>query len=111
MSNIRTVLANNLKSNRQKNQFSQAKLAEKAGISTQYIAMIELSRQFPTPEVLERIASAFGILSHELFMVSKTPENALERLHKDIIKEVREVIVEILENALIDKHKNKINDK
>jgi hypothetical protein len=30
----------------------------------------------------------------------------MERLHKDIIKEIREVIVEVLENALANKHKN-----
>ena len=29
----------------------------------------------------------------------------MERLHKDIIKEIRQVIIEVLENALADKHK------
>jgi len=66
--------------------------------------MIELSRQFPTPEVLERIASAFGIEAYELFAVPPTPESSMERLHKDIIHEIREVIVEVLEKALADKH-------
>jgi len=104
MANIRDILANNLKENRKKNGISQAKLGEMAGISTQYIAMIELSKQFPTPEVLERIASALGIESYELFSVPPSPESSMERLHKDIIKEIREVIVEVLENALSDKH-------
>jgi len=105
MANIRNILADNLKENRRKCGLSQSKLAEKAGISTQYIAMIELSRQFPTPEVLQRIASAFGIEAHELFAVPPSPESSMERLHKDIIREVREVIVEELEKALADKHK------
>jgi transcriptional regulator with XRE-family HTH domain len=103
LNNLRDILANNLRTNRKKRQLSQAKLAEKAGITTQYIAMIELSRQFPTPEVLERIAAALEIKSHELFTVSQTPENAIEKLHKDIIKEVREVITEVLENTLNEK--------
>ena len=102
--NLREILANNLKKNRRKIGLSQAKLAEKAGISTQYIAMIELSRQFPTPEVLERIATAFDIEAYELFAVSSSPESSMERLHKDIIREIREVIVEVLEKALADKH-------
>ncbi|MCL2044463.1 MAG: helix-turn-helix domain-containing protein [Treponema sp.] len=105
MSRLREILANNLKAFRQKSGLSQAKLAEKAEISTQYIAMIELSRQFPTPDVLERIAVALGIEAHELFAVPPSPENAMERLHKDIIKEIRQVIVEVLENALADKYK------
>ena len=105
MKNIRDILADNLKENRRKCGVSQAKLAEKAGISTQYIAMIELSRQFPTPEVLERIAAALDIEAYELFAVPPSPESAMERLHHDIIKEVREVIVETLGNAFADKYK------
>lgn len=103
MINIRDVLAGNLKENRRKFGISQSKLAEKAGISTQYIAMIELTRQFPTPDVLEKIATVFGIEAHELFAVQPSPESSLERLHKDIIKEVREVITEVLEKKLADK--------
>jgi transcriptional regulator with XRE-family HTH domain len=105
MTNLRDLLAKNLKENRRRCGVSQAKLAERAGVSTQYIAMIELSRQFPTPEMLDRIAAALGIEAYELFAVPPSPENAMERLHKDIIKEIREVIVEVLENALAVKHK------
>jgi transcriptional regulator with XRE-family HTH domain len=104
MANLRDILAKNLKENRRKCGLSQAKLAEKAGISTQYIAMIELSRQFPSPEVLDRIAAALGIEAHELFAAPAFSESSIERLHKDIIKEIREVIVEVLGNALADKH-------
>jgi transcriptional regulator with XRE-family HTH domain len=104
MTNLRDILANNLKENRKKYGISQSKLAEKAGISTQYIAMIELSKQFPTPEVLERIAVALDIETYELFSVPPSPESSMERLHKDIIKEIREVIVEVLEKALANKY-------
>jgi len=104
MINLREILANNLKENRRKCGISQSKLAEKAGISTQYIAMIELSRQFPSPEVLERIAIALGIESYILFSVPPSPESSMERLHRDIIREVREVIIEVLEKALISKY-------
>ena len=106
MTNIRDILAKNLKKNRKKCGISQAKLGEKAGISTQYIAMIELSRQFPTPEVLERIAEALEIEAYELFSVPPSPESSMERLHRDIIKEIREVFLEVLETSLSIKHKN-----
>jgi transcriptional regulator with XRE-family HTH domain len=106
MTNLRNILAKNLKENRRKCGLSQAKLAEKANISTQYIAMIELSRQFPTPEVLDRIAAALDIEAYELFAMSPSPENSMERLHRDIIREIREVIVEVLEKALAGKHQD-----
>jgi transcriptional regulator with XRE-family HTH domain len=96
MLNLRDILANNIRENRRKSGISQAILAEKAGISTQFIAMIELSKQFPSPEVLERIAVVFGIETYELFTVPPSPESTIERLHKDVIKEIREVINELL---------------
>jgi len=89
-------LADNLKENRRKYGVSQSKLAKKAGISTQYIAMIELSRQFPSPEVLERIAAALDMEAYELFAVPPSVENVVERLRKDILKEVKDTIVETL---------------
>nr|AGS52841.1 hypothetical protein [uncultured bacterium contig00011] len=57
-------------------------------------------------KVLERIAVALGIEVYELFAVKSSPESSMERLHKDIIKEIRQVIVEELEKALADKHQN-----
>jgi len=100
MKNIRDILANNLKENRRKCSISQSKLAEKAGISTQYIAMIELSRQFPTPEVLERIAGALDIEAYELFAVPLSPEDAMERLRQDIISEMKQTFGDVVEQAL-----------
>jgi len=98
--NLREILAGNLKKNRRKAGLSQAKLAEKAGISTQYIAMIELTRQFPTPEVLEQLADALNIEAYELFSVQPSAESSMERLHNDIIREIKEVIIEVLEKNL-----------
>jgi transcriptional regulator with XRE-family HTH domain len=100
MTSLRDILATNLKKNRRICGISQAKLAEKAEVSTQYIAMIELSRQFPTPEVLERIAGALGIEAYELFLVASSPQNELERLRQDILKEIRQTFSDSLDQAL-----------
>ena len=103
MANLRDILANNLKENRKKCGLSQAKLSEKASISTQYIAMIEVSRKFPTPEVLERLARALEIEAHELFLVKSSPESAMEKLHDTLVGNIERVIGEAVEKALIDK--------
>ncbi|MDR1858591.1 MAG: helix-turn-helix domain-containing protein [Treponema sp.] len=92
MANIREVLANNLKKHRRKYGFSQDKLAELAGISSQYLATVETRRKFPTPEVLDRLADALGIETHELFAFDPTPQNELEKLRKDITGEVVKTI-------------------
>ena len=103
MANLRDILANNLKENRKKCGLSQAKLSEKANVSTQYIAMIEISRKFPTPEVLERLAKALGIEAYELFQVKLTPvspENAIEKLHDTLVLNIERVISEAVEKAI-----------
>ncbi len=92
MANIREILAKNIKEHRHKYGFSQDKLAEIAGISSQYLATVETCRKFPTPEVLDRLAEALGIETHELFTSAPTPQNELEKLRKEIIGEVVKTI-------------------
>ena len=88
MSNIREVLASNIKEYRRICGFSQDKLAELAGISSQYLATIETCRKFPTPEVLDHLAESLNIETHELFVFTSSPQKELEKLRQDIIVEV-----------------------
>ena len=105
MANLRDILANNLKENRKKCGLSQAKLSEKANISPQYIAMIEVSRKFPTPEMMERIAKALEIEAHELFLVKPSPENGMEKLHDTLVGNIERLISETVEKVLTVKRK------
>jgi transcriptional regulator with XRE-family HTH domain len=98
--NIREILANNIKENRRKCGFSQEKLAEKAGISTPFVAMIEVSRKFPTPDVLDRIAGALNIKTYQLFAVPVSPEEAMERLHESIIKDINQAVTDAVERVV-----------
>ena len=103
MTSLRDILANNLKENRKRCGFSQAKLAEEADTSTQYIAMIEVSRKFPTPEMLDRLAKALGIETHELFIVKPSPEGAMEQLHDTLVGNIERVVSEAVEKAITEK--------
>jgi transcriptional regulator with XRE-family HTH domain len=98
--NIRDILAGNIKENRRKCGFSQEKLAEKAGISTPFVAMIEVSRKFPTPDVLDRIAGALNIKTHQLFTVPVSPEEAMEQLRRDIVNEIKQTVGESVAEAV-----------
>ena len=100
MENIRQILAKNMKENRRKQGFSQVKLAEKADVSPQYIAMIEMCSKFPKPEMLERLATALNIKAHQLFEVSTTPEKAILLLRQDIITEMNQLAT-TMEQAVI----------
>jgi transcriptional regulator with XRE-family HTH domain len=107
MSNIREVLASNLKEYRRKNGFSQDQLAEIAEISSQYLATVETCRKFPTPEVLERLADALNVETQLLFNVSSTPEEAIEKLHQAVVTDIKQVVREAIRETLIEECKAK----
>ena len=85
MANLKEILAKNLKKHRKRLGITQPELAERAGLSTNYVGMIEVARNFPTADVLERLATALGIKSNELFSVSDSPERAMEQLQQSIL--------------------------
>ena len=85
MANIKEILAQNLKKNRRRLGITQPELAERAGLSTHYLGMIEIARNFPTADVLERLAAALGIKPNELFSIADSPEIAMEQLQQAIL--------------------------
>jgi transcriptional regulator with XRE-family HTH domain len=97
---LKEILAKNLRENRRKCGFSQEKLAEKVEISTQYLAMIEIARKFPTSQVLERLAKAMNIEVYELFLIEHSPRKELEQLRNDIINEMNQTFGNIVVEAL-----------
>jgi transcriptional regulator with XRE-family HTH domain len=92
MTNLRQVLALNMKKKRQILGLSQAKLAEKVNTAPTYIAMIELEKKFPSVEMLERIAKALVMDTTELFSVKPLPQDAIKNLHKAVLLDFEQVI-------------------
>jgi transcriptional regulator with XRE-family HTH domain len=111
MTNLREIFARNLRENRRKCGFSQEKLAEKAEISTHYLAMMEISRNFPTAEVLERLAGAMEIEVYELFLIDHSPRAELERLRQDIVSEIKQLVHEAMEQTGDTTYKGKAGDQ
>ena len=107
---IRDILAFNLKESRKKCGFTQEKLAEKAGISAHYLAMIEVSKKFPTPEMLDRIAQALEIETYQLFDVSATPEGVLLHLEQSILSNIEQLINVTIKQAIANEFKNYKNN-
>ena len=94
MASVKEIFAENLKKNRRKSGFTQENLAEKAGVSTHYISMIELARNFPKSEVIERLANALNIEVHVLFLNPHPHEGELEKLHQSIIAVIKQTVSE-----------------
>ena len=95
MIRLRSVLAFNMKAQRQILGITQAQLAERVNTSTHYIGMIEIEKKFPTPEMLERIAAALEIEPPALFSTETYPPpefKTLERLQKLVLSDISETI-------------------
>jgi len=95
MTSLRSVLAFNMKVQRQILGISQAKLAEKVNTSTHYIGMIESERKFPTPEMLERIAAALEIDAPILFSLKSYPASesgTIVRFQEQVLNDIAQII-------------------
>jgi transcriptional regulator with XRE-family HTH domain len=95
MKKIRNVLAENMKKNRRLRGLTQEQLAEKADVSSHYVAMVETCKTFPKPEMLERFAETLGIEPYQLFTVENDLNEPSERLHKKIIAEMKDMAIDI----------------
>jgi transcriptional regulator with XRE-family HTH domain len=90
MTDLREILAQNIKKYRRIRGFSQELLAEKAETSTTHIGMIEIGKKFPSPRMLEQIAGALGIDTPELFATGAVifvpaHDKSMNRLYQDIM--------------------------
>jgi transcriptional regulator with XRE-family HTH domain len=84
MTDLRKILAFNIKLYRKKLGLSQAKLAELVDVSDNYIALIETGRRFPSITMLELIAATLKIDILELFSI-KTIEVSDKKDMKNMI--------------------------
>ena len=104
MTNIRKLLADNLRAFRSESGLSQAKLAELAGTATHYIAMIEGCKSFPSPEMIERIAAALKKDPLDLFAMRPIQKNWQESILADIEDLIKKRILELNNNTEIPKN-------
>jgi len=98
MTDLRALLAYNMKERRRILDITQANLAEKIGTSTHYIGQIELKNKFPSPEMLQRIATALEIDSPQLFSMNTFTDEAIKRFQEGILADVGIAIAQAVDN-------------
>lgn len=92
MTNIRTVLAQNMKARRKELGISQAELAEKIDTSPNYISKIEAEKQFPSVQMIEKIAESLGIDSVDLFSTKREEISRIDKIQNDLIQNISEQV-------------------
>ena len=105
MTDIRQVLAENMKKYRKIQKISQEKLAEKIDTAPNYIAMIEVGKKFPSANMLGRIALALNVDTPELFTTNTVKflpntDKSVECIYQEILLEFKK-----FENVVTEKIK------
>ena len=106
MTNIRDVLANNLRQFRQARGWSQAYLAEKTETSTNYIGMLENSAKFPSSEMVHKLSYALGIDPTDLFSRDISPIATVKKYKKMALEDIH-----VLLNRLINEKIQQLEEK
>ena len=111
MTQLRQILASNIKKYRSLRGFSQMKLAEKVETAPNYIAMIETGKKFPSDSILEKVAKALGINTIDLFTCQADNIVALQiELVKDLHYKILNDITVLITNRMEELEKvNSLN--
>ncbi|MDR2021364.1 MAG: helix-turn-helix transcriptional regulator [Treponema sp.] len=106
MACLREIFAYNLKEKRRKCGFTQAQLAEKVDVSTHHIGMLEIARNYPTLELVERLAGVLDVEIYELFVDPLSSREELKRLYQIVANDIERVVGEAVQKVFAGKCKN-----
>jgi transcriptional regulator with XRE-family HTH domain len=93
---LRELLSVNIKRFRNRRGWSQAKLAEKLDISTNFLSDIETKKGWVSPLTLVKFAAALDIEVYELFK----PENSISDDLKDIVNKLAQDLTIVLTESV-----------
>jgi len=85
---VRGVLAKNIKFYRENRLWSQADLASYSEISVPFLSEIERGNKWPFPDTLARIANALNLRVHDLFREGEPPSKKEADFTNMVINEI-----------------------
>jgi transcriptional regulator with XRE-family HTH domain len=85
---LRAVFSENIRKHRTGLRWSQAFLAKKAGVTTNFVNDIEAKRKWASPATMVRLANAFDIEVYELLRPSALFPDNLEDILKNYTGEI-----------------------
>ena len=88
MTDIKEVLATNLRNFRLAHGWSQAVLAEKSGVTPNYIGMLENKIKFPSPDTIQKLSVALDIDPTELFFKEIDPVSSMNSCRKAALEDI-----------------------
>jgi transcriptional regulator with XRE-family HTH domain len=90
MTDLRKIVGPNVRAYRTALGLTQAELAEKAGIATNHLGLLEAGKHFPTLDVLDRLAAALNKDALDFFM----EKPIFKKFQKDVLADIEALITE-----------------
>jgi transcriptional regulator with XRE-family HTH domain len=102
---VRSLLGKNLKLFRSRRGWSQADLAENAGISVTFLSSIERGNKWPYPDTLANLALALDVDLFQLFKEGGTEsvgtnKSELSHLLKDVSLSVEKALTQSMKQTM-----------
>ena len=94
---LRNILSSNIKHYRGLRGWSQVKLAENIGISTNFLADVETGKSWVSSLTLIKLANCFEIEVFELFLPENTLNDEVKQTIKNLIGDISVKIEHSLE--------------
>ncbi|MCL2411593.1 MAG: helix-turn-helix domain-containing protein [Treponema sp.] len=101
---IKDTLGKNIKIFRARRGLSQADFAEKADISITFLSNIERGIKYPQPDILSKIATAFGVDVNELLVteiMSSKNDKLFNHFSEDITQNVNKAMAEVIKRYTV----------
>jgi len=92
MTDLKQILAINMKHFRKTLGLSQAKLAEIVDVTDNYIALIETGKRFPSVTMFTRLAKALQIDTLDLFSIKPTNASIKNNLKAVILEDIEKIL-------------------
>jgi len=96
---LRSILSSKIKHHRGLRGWSQVKLAEEIGISTNFLADVETGKSWVSSLTLVKLASCFNIEVYELFIPDEAPTEKEKQTIKNLISDFSVKIEHSLEQV------------
>jgi transcriptional regulator with XRE-family HTH domain len=99
---LRGILSANIKRYRGRREWSQAKLAEKLEISTNFLSEIETGKGWVSPATLVKLANTLDIEVYELFKVEEPVNNDVKGVMTQFVKDISIALSQSMSQSISD---------
>ena len=101
MTHLQQLFINNIRYYRSVAGYSQVAFSEQLGLSPNYLNAVENGKNFPSPEVLQRILDVLNLLPYELFLEKPTSQTqAKNNETAQIVEDLKQQIIERFDSVL-----------